>query len=78
MKNGGNYKMNKIFKCPECSYKDKKNKLIKKNKFFICNNCKTFYPLYKGLPVLLTREDDFYHLRKALSPAKYRVFKYED
>ncbi len=68
----------KVFKCPSCAKKRKKNTLVKKNKSLICKKCNTFYPYYKGVPVLLTIQDDFYHLKKALSPAKYRVHKYED
>ena len=68
----------KIFQCPECTKNILKAQLILKNKKLICKKCKAFYPFYKGLPVLLRNEDDFYHLKKALSPAKYRVEKYED
>jgi|TARA_B110000971_G_C19844841_1_gene424312 uncharacterized protein YbaR (Trm112 family) len=70
--------MKKVFKCPECSSQNKKNILTKKDKGFICKNCNSFYPIYKGIPVLLSTEDDFYHVKKALSPAKYRVCKYEN
>ena len=86
-KNGGNSNrviffkfMNnhKIFKCPNCAKKKISCNLIKKQKSLICKNCKTFYPYYKGVPVLLKIEDDFYHLKKALSPAEYRVHKYEN
>ena len=70
--------MKKVFKCPDCSSKNKINTLIKKKNSLICKNCKAFYPTYKGVPVLLNFDDDFYHLKKALSPAKYRVYKYED
>jgi uncharacterized protein YbaR (Trm112 family) len=69
-------KVHKIFKCPSCIKNRKSCKLVIKKKFFICNNCKSFYPCYKKFPVLLTLEEDFYHLKKALMPAKYRVFKY--
>ena len=85
-KNGGNlnkvfYKfmnIHKIFKCPNCAKKKNNSDLIKRQKSLICANCKTFYPYYKGIPVLLKIEDDFYHLKKALSPAEYRVHKYEN
>lgn len=67
----------KIFKCPKC-VKNKKGSLKKINKGFVCKNCDEFYPVYCGYPVIMSFEEDFYHLKKALSPAKYRVHKYED
>ena len=67
---------NRVFKCPACIKRKKSGILQKKKNCLICKKCNAFYPYYKGLPVLLTIEDDFYHLKKALSPAKYRVFKY--
>jgi uncharacterized protein YbaR (Trm112 family) len=67
----------KFYTCPFCSAK-KFRHLLKINKVgLVCNNCKEFYPIYKGLPVLLTFQNDFYHLKKALTPAKYRVNKFE-
>ena len=68
--------VHKIFKCPVCAKKRKSSKLLIIKKNFLCNNCKSYYPCYKKFPVLLTLEEDFYHLKKALMPPKYRVFKY--
>ena len=59
--------------CPNCR-KDKKLKQI--NKLLICTNCKEVYPIFNGIPVMLTKKNDFFHLKKALLPAKYRVEKY--
>ena len=55
-----------------------KKKLIKKPFFFKCSKCNYYYPTYNGIPVILNDCNDFYHLRKSLLPAKYRINKYED
>ena len=34
------------------------------------------YPIYKKIPIMLSEKGDFFHLKKALLPAKYRVKKY--
>ena len=72
-------KKKKILICPKCVInKSGVSKLIIKNSFLICAKCKEYYPIYKGFPVMLTKNNDFYHLKKALSPAKYRVYEYGD
>ena len=73
-------KKHKIFKCPICIAKKvkKDGSLFYKDKGLICCSCNSYYPLYKNLPVLLTFKNDFYHLKKALSHAKYRVNKFEN
>jgi len=70
--------IHKIFKCPNCISKNKRGNLKILKNYYICTSCEEFYPFYKGFPVLLTKEGDFYHLKKALSPAKYRVFRYNE
>ena len=65
-------KINDII-CPNCKT-DKKLKF--KNKLLVCKKCKEVYPLFRGIPVMLTKKNDFFHLKKALLPAKYRVEKY--
>lgn len=70
----------KVYICPNCaSKKIKKNiSLFFKKKGLQCKACNGFYPYYKKLPVLLTFENDFYHLKKALTHAKHRVNKFEN
>ena len=70
-------KYHSIYKCPNCSSK-KKGFLKKKNKGLECLSCKSFFPYYKKLPVMLTFKNDFYHLKKALTTAKHRVNKFEN
>ena len=71
-------KAHKILRCPKCIKKNKKNSLINYKNYLLCNNCDEYYPKYKGTPIMLTNEDDFYHIRKALLPARYRVVKFEN
>lgn len=59
--------------CPSCKAN---KKLKKKNKLLVCTLCKEVYPIFNNTPVMLTKKNDFFHLRKALLPAKYRVNKY--
>lgn len=63
----------KIFNCAKC-----KKKVTYKKNYIICNNCNEYYPIYKNVPIMLTLENDFYHLKKALTPAKFRVFKFNE
>jgi uncharacterized protein YbaR (Trm112 family) len=55
--------------CKSDSLQDEKDHLI-------CSKCSNYFPKYNGIPVMLTNTNDFYHIRKALLPAKYRVNKY--
>ena len=66
-------KLSQLYRCP-CK---KKSFLRKKNQGLECKHCKEFFPFYKNLPVMLLFSNDFYHLKKALTSAKYRVNKYE-
>lgn len=59
--------------CSNCKT-DKKLKKIKS--ILYCSNCKEAYPILNGTPVMLTKKNDIFHLKKALLPAKYRVEKY--
>jgi uncharacterized protein YbaR (Trm112 family) len=59
--------------CCNCK-SSKKLKLSKK--ILVCKNCKEIYPILKGVPVMLTKKNDFFHVKKALLPAKYRIEKY--
>ncbi len=69
----------KLYRCPNCITKKKhKSNLIKRKNGLECNNCKDFFPFYKKLPVMLLFKNDFYHVKKALTSAKYRVNKYEN
>lgn len=53
------------------------NKKLKKIKNILyCKSCKEAYPILNGTPVMLTKKNDFFHLKRALLPAKYRVEKY--
>jgi len=61
--------------CVKCK-KNKKLKLLKKILF--CNTCKEAYPMLNGIPVMLIKNNDVFHVKKALLPAKYRVEKYGD
>jgi uncharacterized protein YbaR (Trm112 family) len=71
-------KIHKILRCINCkSGRSSGNLKIFKN-HYLCINCNEFYPLYKNIPVLLINKNDFYHLKKSLTPAKYRVFKYNE
>jgi hypothetical protein len=70
-------KVHSIYKCPSCPSK-KKYSLVKKNKGLRCVICKSFFPYYKNIPVMLTFKNDFYHLKKALTFAKDRVNKFEN
>tara|TARA_B110000037_G_C17087950_1_gene492768 strand:- start:1144 stop:1359 length:216 start_codon:yes stop_codon:yes gene_type:complete len=65
---------NTILICTNC----KKSKILNFKDHLKCSNCDFFYPKYEGVPVMLNDKNDFYHLRKALLPAKYRVNKYGD
>jgi uncharacterized protein YbaR (Trm112 family) len=68
-------KILKILKCIKCLKKSKKSilKLKKKDNIISCSTCKEVYPVYEGIPVILSKEGDFHHLRRALLPAKYRI-----
>ena len=59
--------------CPNCRT-DKK--LKQNNKLLVCTKCKEVYPVFNGIPVMLTKKNDFFHLKKALLQAKYRVEEY--
>lgn len=61
--------------CCNCK-SDKKLKLLRK--LLICIKCKEVYPVLNGIPVMLLKTNDVFHLKKALLPAKYRVEKYGD
>lgn len=61
--------------CIRCK-KNKKLKILKKILF--CNSCKEAYPVLNGIPVMLIKSNDVFHLKKALLSAKYRVEKYGD
>ena len=67
-------KLTQLYRCPSCKVKsflrNKKNGLE-------CRSCKDFFPFYKKIPVMLSFNNDFYHLKKALTSAKQRVNKYE-
>lgn len=63
-----------IYNCAKCL---KKNFIYKKN-CLVCKSCNEYYPIYKNTPIMLTIENDFYHLKKALTPAKFRVFRYNE
>jgi len=73
-------KKHPIYKCPDCLTKKVKKScsLFLKKNGLECKVCKSFYPYYKKLPVLLTFKNDFYHLKKALTIAKHRVNKFEN
>ena len=64
----------KIYSCPKCFQK----KFIYKKDHLICKPCDEYYPIYKNIPIMLTIKNDFYHLKKALTPAKFRVFRYNE
>ncbi len=66
--------VNKYLICIACN----SSKLNEEEEYLECMKCKSYFPKYKGVPVMLTDENDFYHLRKALLPAKYRINIYED
>lgn len=68
-------KILKILKCIKCIKKNKSSKLLlkKKENIISCSMCKQVYPLYNGIPVIISKEGDFHHLRRALLPAKYRI-----
>ena len=61
--------------CIKCK-KNIKLKILKK--ILICKSCKEAYPVLNGTPVMLIKNNDMFHLKKALLPAKYRVEKYGD
>ena len=66
-------KLIKILRCLKCLKKNKNSKLKIKKNVIVCSKCKEAYPIYEGVPVMLSKEGDFHHLRRALLPAKYRV-----
>jgi hypothetical protein len=69
----------RIYKCPSCINKGRKNKLYYKNKDLIyCKKCKTYFATYMGFPVLIVENEDLFHLRKALLKPKFRIFDYEN
>lgn len=71
-------KLNQLYKCPRCITNKKVKALLQiKKKGLECKNCKDFFPFYKNLPVMLLFDNDFYHLKKALTNAIQRVNKYE-
>ena len=63
----------KILRCPNCIVKKKQGFLKIYKKKLICGNCSDYFPIYNGVPIMLTNKNDFYHLRKALLPARYRI-----
>ncbi len=54
----------------------KEDSLQNQTDHLTCDACNNYFPKYNGIPVMLTDKNDFYHIRKALLPAKYRVNKY--
>lgn len=62
-----------IVRCLRCLKKKINSKVKVKNKIIICIKCKEVYPMYEGVPVLISKKGDFHHLRRALLPAKYRI-----
>lgn len=63
-------------RCLNCLKKKINNKLYKQKNILYCKNCRESYPVYKNIPIILSEKGDFFHLRKALMSAKYRVKKY--
>ncbi|HAM37840.1 MAG TPA: hypothetical protein DCP53_00345 [Elusimicrobia bacterium] len=61
----------KMLRCPHCVTRGKKGFLMFSGKWFICKepDCQRKYPVYKGIPIMLTREGDFYHYKRALEKA---------
>lgn len=67
-------KILKILCCINCINKKKsKLRFKKKENVIYCIKCNEKYPVYRGIPVIVSKSGDFHHLRKALLPAKYRV-----
>ena len=69
-------KLIKYLRCLNCIKKKKNSKLHKVKNFLLCKECGEVYPIYKKIPIMLSEKGDFFHLKKALLPAKYRVEKY--
>lgn len=68
-------KILKILRCLNCIKKGRNSKLnyLKKENVITCPKCREKYPVYEGIPVIVSKSGDFHHLRRALLPAKYRV-----
>ena len=66
----------RTLRCPHCAPRGKQGRLgIGKENWLVCQepSCRRKYPVYNGLPVMLTEEGDFYHFRKGLENADLRV-----
>jgi len=66
----------KEFKDIICANCKSEKKLVKKKTILVCRKCGEAYPIYKKIPIMLTKNNDIFHVKKALLPAKYRVEKY--
>tara|TARA_B100000902_G_scaffold399986_1_gene474275 strand:- start:6501 stop:6719 length:219 start_codon:yes stop_codon:yes gene_type:complete len=69
-------KLLKYLRCINCIKRKKNSKLYKLKNKLSCRVCGENYPIFKNIPIMLSEKGDFFHLRKALMPAKYRVKKY--
>ena len=55
-----------ILRCPHCTPRGKEGLLCCDDNWLICNEpeCGRRYPIHKGLPIMLTKEGDFFGYRK--------------
>ena len=66
-------KLLKNLVCCKCK-SNKKLRILKK--ILLCKNCGEVFPILDKIPIMLTIKDDFFHVKKALLPSKYRVKRY--
>ena len=66
----------KYLRCLNCIKRRINSKLYKSKNNLYCKKCGESYPIYKNIPIILSEKGDFFHLRKALMSAKYRIKKY--
>ena len=76
---GGFKTLIEILRCPHCVSQGNEGELtLDIDNWMVCKeqDCGRKYPIYNGIPIMLTENGNYYHYRKGLEPADLRVHKY--
>lgn len=55
-----------LLRCPQCAKKEQGLLELASDDLLRCTTCGWSYPIYEGLPVLLTETGDYYGFRKQI------------
>lgn len=51
-----------ILRCPHCAQRGKGELHKTDSEQLVCVDCNTFYPIFDGLPILITPQGDFLYI----------------